>query len=133
MTDIKTREKELWEKEGEIAIRVVEWFSLFRKLRKAADTVPPDLVIEQLKRADPEMLAGAHIWLMNFLQDRFSSEKRTIETRKVNQANAAKRTCPYTRRQYDAAVAKVGTKQEALAMRLGVSRDTIRKYGRPNK
>lgn len=41
------------------------------------------------------------------------------------------RSCPYTAEEYDAAVAKVGTKKELIAAELGVDRKTLRKYGRP--
>lgn len=44
----------------------------------------------------------------------------------------ASRKCPYTVGEYDAAVVKVGTKQENLAKELKVDRKTLRKYGRPN-
>lgn len=62
-----------------------------------------------------------------------STESERERRRKWKQLHLArkKRKCPYTAAEYDAAVEKVGLKQIHLAAALSVSRDTLRKWGRP--
>ena len=66
------RKTELWDHEGEIAIRIVNWFELLIKLRLAASKgVPPKDLIDQLMQASPDMLDHDFEWLMIMLQERF--------------------------------------------------------------
>lgn len=132
--EVQARRAELMGDEVKIAERIHEFMLLLEKIREAAGAgVDPPLLVEQIKRIDPAMLSGAASWLRLFIVERFTAEHRDIASR-VQKIEAAKaKVCPYTRAEYDAAVAKVGTKQEALALKLKVDRATLRKYGRPEQ
>jgi hypothetical protein len=102
------------------------------KIREAAGKgVDPALLVDQIRRIDPAMLEDAGIWLRLFVMERFEAEHKQIAKRQQTIDAAAAKDCPYTAEQYDAAAAKVGTKQELLAAELKVDRKTLRKYGRP--
>ncbi len=82
----------LWEEQGKIATRLVEWFALFRKVRNA-ESVPAELLIEQIRRADPAMLDHDHEWLLVFLFERFAAKRDHLKRNvggMVRQAAAAK-------------------------------------------
>lgn len=133
MDQIETRAAEVRGDEIAIAGRILEWFDLLTKIRAAAGQgVDPALLVEQIKRIDPAMLDGAGSWLRQFIFERFEGEYGQLEKRRLSVKAASSRACPYTLEQYDAAVAKVGTKQELLAVELRVDRKTLRKYGRPD-
>lgn len=132
MKPIEAAESELWGDDAKIAERITVWFDLLVKIRKAAGAnVDPAALVEQIKRIDPAQLEGAQVWLTTFLWDRFELSREGIAKRKQMSLNAMNRACPYTREQYDKAVAENGTKQQVLAQVLGVDRRTLRKYGRP--
>ena len=75
MTTVNEREAELQGDEATIALRVMQLFELFAKLREAAGVgVPPEKIVEQMKRVDPEMMDGAYLWLHKFIGERFEFE-----------------------------------------------------------
>lgn len=131
MSKTDDREREVWESEAKTAERIIQWFELLMKIHEAAQAgVDPGELIARVRQANREALEHDRIWLMEFIKDRFVAENRTIgNLRQLD--NARRRACPYTAGQYDAAVQVAGTKQQALARELGVSRKTLRKYGRP--
>jgi len=119
------RKRVLWEDEGEVAIRVVECFDLFVKLRRAADLAPPDQVIALMKKIDPAMLEGASVWLTMFLFDRFDREKQKIATSEKNSTAGATKTAPFTAEQY---VSAKGRTQAQLAKEFDCTPKTLRKW-----
>jgi hypothetical protein len=72
---IAERESELWKVDAEAAIRVFEWFDLLVKLRRAADTVPPDLLVKEFRNANLPLLEHDRLWLMQLIEDRFKGDR----------------------------------------------------------
>ena len=121
----RQREKELWEHEGEIAIRIVRWFDLLIKLRRRADEgVPPEDLIEQLLRADPDMLDHDCNWLMSMLVDRFNLTQEQLNRRRPSKIHKA----VYV----DAWLQSPDGSVSDIARRLGVSRAALHKWLKKN-
>ena len=113
--------KELWDDEAEIAIRIVEWFNLLRKLRHAAGRgVATNKLIEQLLRADPDLIDHDYTWLMILLRKRFE-----LGNAKLNAVRPKK----ITDEKFSQAVedARDGTKV-AVAKELKCSVKTLNRY-----
>ncbi|MCZ6819146.1 MAG: hypothetical protein O7G31_06600 [Calditrichaeota bacterium] len=119
------RDKTLWKDDAEIAERIVKWFGLLISLRRAADGgVPSQDLIEQLLRADPDVLEHDEMWLMDFLADRFQLKQEKInqtKPQKIGQASYIK-------------VWKASTTKSVndIAKRHGVSRATVRDFQEKN-
>lgn len=125
MSSKKEREEELWKREGEIAIRIVQWFDLLSKLREAAGKgVEPDDLIKQLLRADPEMLEHDYFWLMSLLTERFQLSQAQLNRRRVA------RVTPET---YEKAWERSPNGSVSdIARRMGVSRTAIQNWLKKN-
>ena len=132
LPEIEARRAKLQGEELQTALRIVAFMDLLEKIREAAGKgVDPAALVAQIKRIDPAMLADAGMWLRQLVMERFGAEHKQLDARLQTIAAAAGKACPYTQAEYDAAVAKVGTKQKLIASELKVSNKTVQKYGRP--
>jgi hypothetical protein len=67
------RAADLWEREGQIAKRGLEWFNLLITLRRAAEReMPPEPLIEELRRANLDAMYDDYMKLTSVLYARFS-------------------------------------------------------------
>lgn len=127
-------ERLVFEDEGEIAIRIVEWFTLLSKMRSASETVPAEVLIKELSKADAELLHHDYKWLVSFLAQHFMAERKRID--RLVQLDSVRPTAPYTAEMYDEAVSRIRERGEKetktnIAKVLGVTRKTLSKWGRP--
>ena len=113
--------------DSEMAGRVLDWFYLLVTLRIGAKKgLDAETLVEQLERADPEQLKQAHRWLGKFLIERSDVKIEKLQQRKHAVIAAASRKPKFTRREYAAAMNKVGPKQMAVAAELKVDAKTLR-------
>lgn len=89
MSSKEQREKELFEREGEIAERIIDWFDLLIDLRRAADAgPPPETVVDRLRRADPAMLHHDYMWLIRIFSERFILGRQKLDRGRPAQITA---------------------------------------------
>jgi hypothetical protein len=91
---ISEREAEVWKVEAEAAIRVVEWFDLLVKLRRAADTVQPDKLIAAFRDSCLALLEHDRLWLMQLLSDRFAVARDKLELAKKSSSGGKTSSAP---------------------------------------
>ena len=122
MSKTDKMKKELWDDEAETASRIVQWFNLLRKLRHAAGRgVAPNKLIEQLLRADPDLIDHDYTWLMILLRKRFE-----LGNAKLNAVRPKK----FTDEDFDLAVQQSpnGTKTYIAKELLKCSVKTLNRY-----
>lgn len=123
------REDKLWKEDGETAIRIIEWFDLFCKLRKLADVAPADAVVEQLRRADPRMLDQDFMDLVALAFERFSLEKADIDQIKKLDAVRPAFMSKFSDEQKKRIVARAKNENNAaLAMEVGIAERTLARW-----
>ncbi len=91
--NIEELEKEVWDEDGETAIRIVERFDWLIKFRAAADTDSPNDLIAELKRIDPGTLDRDFNALVDLFFTRFESKRaELIQLKRLPEARRAAST-----------------------------------------
>ena len=123
---------DLFERDSLIARRIVGWFDVLCKLRRAADTVPAGDLIESLKQADLEEIESDYHWLLIILRERFCLGQDLLD--KLGQLEGARYKTPskIDDDDYDE-LAPTAKNDKHLASLLGVHPSTLSRYKKERK